>query len=131
MRSLACALVLLAACSDDGGTTLPDAPANIDAPGNTATVMEVSCTGITPAAMVVTTDASFSFMPMATTITVGQVVRFTTSTSHNVAPNPSAPKTDPGLAVGFNKTACLKFTAAGTFGFFCQPHGFVGTITVN
>ena len=131
MKSFAWVFVLLAACGDDGGTTLPDAAANIDAPGSSATVMEVSCTGITPAATVMTTDASFSFMPMATTISVGQVVQFTTSPSHDVAPNPSAAKTDPGLKVGFNKTACLKFTAAGTFGFFCQPHGFVGTITVN
>jgi plastocyanin len=130
MKPIACVLVLLAACGD-GGPAPIDAPSSIDAPGNTATVMEVSCTGITPAAMVVTTDASFSYMPMATTITKDQVVRFTTSTSHNVAPNPSAAKTDPGLAVGFNKTACLKFTATGTFGFFCMPHGFVGTVTVN
>lgn len=131
MRNLACAFVLLAACGDDGGTTTPDAPKTIDAPASSATVMEVSCTGITPAASVMTTDASFSFMPMATTITVGQVVKFTTSLSHNVVPNPSAAKTDPGLTVGFNKTVCLKFAAAGTFGFMCGPHGFVGTVTVN
>lgn len=129
MRSLACAFVLLAACGDDGGTTTPDAPKSIDAPG--ATVTEVSCTGITPAAMVMTTDASFSFMPMATTINVGQVVKFTTSLSHNVVPNPAAAKTDPGLMVGFGKTVCLKFSAAGTFGFMCAPHSFVGTVTVN
>ena len=129
MKSFACVLVLLAACGDDGGTALPDAATGPDA--STNTVMEVSCTGITPAATVMTTDASFSFMPMATTITAGQVVRFMTSAAHDVAPNPSAAKTDPGIKVGFNKTACLKFTATGTFGFFCQPHGFVGTVTVN
>ena len=129
MKHLAYAFVLLAACGDDGGTTTPDAPKTIDAPA--ASVTEVNCTGITPAAMVMTTDANFSFMPMMTTITVGQVVKFTTSLSHNVVPNPAAAKTDPGLAVGFNKTACLKFAAAGTFGFMCGPHGFVGTVTVN
>lgn len=131
MKFLASAFVLLAACSGDdgGGMVTFDAPQSIDAPANA--VMEVSCTGITPSASVMTNDASFSFMPAATTISVGQVVKFTTSASHNVAPNPSAPKTDPGLSVGFNKTACLKFTAAGTFGFFCMPHGFTGTVTVN
>lgn len=129
MRYLAPVFLLLAACGDDGGSTTPDAPAGIDAPGNSVT--EVDCATVTAAATVTTVDASFSFMPMATTITVGQVVKFTTSPSHDVVPNPSAAKTDPGLTVGFNKTACLKFSATGTFGFMCMPHGFVGTITVN
>ena len=93
--------------------------------------MAVNCAGITPAAMVMTNDANFSFMPAATTITVGQVVKFTTSLSHDVVPNPAAAKTDPGIMVGFNSTVCLKFTATGTFGFMCMPHGFVGTVTVN
>jgi plastocyanin len=130
MRSLACALILLAACGDDGGgMAMPDAPKSIDAPS--ATVTEVDCATVTPAATVTTTDASFMFMPMATTISVGQVVKFTTSLSHDVVPNPAAAKTDPGITVGFGKTACLKFSATGTFGFMCMPHGFVGTVTVN
>ena len=124
MTHLATAFVLLAACGDDGGTILPDAP-------KAATVSEVSCTGITPAASIMTTDASFSFMPSTATITAGGVVKFTTSLSHNIVPNPSAPKTDPGITVGFNKTVCLKFSAAGTYGFMCMPHGFTGSVTVN
>jgi plastocyanin len=39
--------------------------------------------------------------------------------------------TDPGLVVNFSETKCLKFTAAGTYGFYCGPHGFSGTVTVQ
>ncbi len=120
----------LAACGDDGGTPAPDAFVRLDS-GVTATVMEVSCTSVTPSATVSTTDAVDAYSPMSSSITVGQVVKFTTSPNHDVKPNPIAPKTDPGLTVGFNKTTCLKFTAAGGFGFLCSLHGFVGTINVN
>jgi plastocyanin len=120
--------LLLAACGDDGGTGPLDSSVPIDTAG--ATVMEVSCTGITPNASVVTTDAQSSYTPMATTIATGQVVKFTTSFTHDVKPN-SLSHSDPGLVVGFNKVACLKFTAAGTFNFLCSNHGFVGSVTVN
>ncbi len=128
MKLLPLLCLLLGACGDDGGNGTPDAPVGVDAP--TASVMKVTCPAQV-AATVTTTDASFSYSPMATTITVGSVVKFNTSASHNVKPNPVANKTDPGLDVGFNEMACLKFTATGTFGFFCSPHGFAGTITVN
>jgi len=121
--------LLLAACGDDGGTGPIDSSVPKDSPG-AATVMEVSCTGITPAAMVTTSETTMSYSPMATTITAGQVVKFTTSFSHDVKPN-ALSHSDPGLVVGFNKTACLKFTVAGTFNFVCSSHGFVGSITVN
>jgi plastocyanin len=121
--------LLLAACGDDGGAGPLDSSVPIDSPA-AATVMEVSCTGITANAMVTTSESTSSYSPMATTITVGQVVKFTTSFTHDVKPN-SLSHSDPGLLVGFNKTACLKFTAAGVFNFLCSNHGFVGTITVN
>jgi plastocyanin len=50
--------------------------------------------------------------------------------NHSVVPDTSA-ETDTGLRVGFSETKCLKFTVAGTFHFKCDPHGFMGTITVN
>ena len=121
---LAAALV---AC--DGGTMqMPDAKM-VDA-GSTNKVVDVTCPA-TPDATVITTDASSSYMPMATTISVNGVVKFTTSLSHNVVPNSLATLTDPGLNVGFNTTKCLKFTMSGTYGFRCGPHSFVGTVTVN
>ncbi|CAN5910893.1 hypothetical protein BH11MYX3_BH11MYX3_14860 [soil metagenome] len=130
MRSLLLVAALAACGGDDGGAPAPDAFVKLDA-GVTATVMEVSCTGVTANATVTTTDLVDKYSPMSTTITVGQVVKFTTSANHDVKPNPIAPKTDPGLSVGFNKTTCLKFTATGAYGFLCSIHGFVGTITVN
>jgi plastocyanin len=130
MKSIALVILVLSACGgDDGGATTIDAPAPMpDAP--TATVMKVSCTGITPAAMVTTTDASFSYSPSATMVTVGSVVKFNTSASHDVKPNPIA-HSDPGLNVGFNEMTCLKFTATGTFSFVCSVHSFAGMVTVN
>ena len=129
MKSLPLLFLVLAACGENGGPLKPDAAApGIDAP--TATVMKVTCPALV-AATVTTTDASFSYSPMATTITVGSVVKFNTSSSHDVKPNPIAAKTDPGLDVGFNEMSCLKFTATGTFGFVCSLHSFAGTITVN
>jgi plastocyanin len=91
--------------------------------------MKVTCPALI-AATVATSDGSFSYAPMATTITVGSVVKFNTSSSHDVKLNPIASKTDPGPNVGFNEMACLKFTA-NTFGFVCSLHSFAGTVTVN
>jgi len=120
-------ILALAACGGDDGNTTADAPAAIDAP-TTAKVSEITCPA-TPDATVTTVDGTFSYMPGAVTITVGQIVKFTTSATHDVAPNTTG--SDPALRVGFGATKCFKFTAAGTFGFHCTPHAFTGTITVN
>ena len=112
---------------DGGGAATPDAAVTIDAPAST--LVEVSpCPGA-PDATVVTTDSADRYDPAMTTISQGQVVRFQTSFNHDVAPLP--PMTDDSLVVGFNKSRCFRFTAAGTFRFKCTPHGFTGTITVN
>lgn len=121
--SLALAFVVVAACGGGGSTPSIDAPAS---GGNKVTT--VDCATNAPTATVATQN--FMFTPAATTIAVGQVVKFQLESVHDVVPDTST-TTDPGLAVGFGATACLKFTAAGTFGFKCQPHGFKGTITVQ
>lgn len=115
----------LLACGDDGGTTPPqvDAP-----PNNTATVEAVTCPATADAAITTTGSA---FDPASTTISVGQVVQFTMPSTHNVVPNSAGGTTDPNLTVNFSETKCLKFTAAGTYHFKCQPHGFTGSITVQ
>ena len=124
------ALVALAAC---GGDSTPaqqmDAPTKKDA-AQAATVVTVDCGSTAAQATVTTTDAMMSYSPMATTITMGQVVKFQTSLAHDVKPNPLN-HPDPGLTVDFNTTKCLRFTSTGTFGFMCSAHGFVGTVTVN
>ncbi|MBA3541749.1 MAG: hypothetical protein H0T79_19200 [Deltaproteobacteria bacterium] len=113
----------LAACGDDGGST-----PTVDAPPVAASTVEaLACPG-GEAAEVTTVNGTNAFMPNAVTITAGQVVKFTMSSTHNVIP---ASGGDVNLKVNFSETKCLKFTAAGSFGFKCGPHQFLGTITVN
>jgi len=116
------ALVFAAACGGGGSTPSIDAPAS----GNKVTT--VDCATNAPTATVATQN--FTFTPATTTIAVGQVVKFQLESVHDVVPDPTT-ATDAGLTVGFGATACLKFTAAGTFGFKCDPHGFKGSITVQ
>ena len=108
-----------------------DAPPGVDAPPATSRVVEVPCPA-TPDATVVTSGgsgASASFSPMAVSIRVNGIVKFTMTASHSVIP--SAPTTDQGLKVDFSATKCLQFTATDTFHYECFPHGFKGTIMVN
>jgi plastocyanin len=123
MTRLALAALLLAACGGDDGT-----PAQIDAPALTK-VQKVTCP-TTADATVMTTSTVDAYMPMNTPLPVGGVVKFVMAPAHNVAPN-TVGASDPGLTVDFGETKCLKFTEAGTFGFFCSAHGFSGTITVQ
>jgi plastocyanin len=69
-------------------------------------------------------------MPKTLSISVGQVVKFTMPSTHNVIPAMLG-TTDAGLMVGLNQTKCLMFTKASVFNFQCGPHSFVGTITVQ
>lgn len=119
-------MVTLVACSDSSSNP-SDAQKQIDAAA--ATVMAVTCpSGTVPT--VTTTNSSDVFTPNAATISVGQIVKFVMSSTHNVVPNPIQ-MTDPGLKVNLNETKCLMFTQKGTFGFACGIHGFTGTITVQ
>ncbi|HEX4419601.1 MAG TPA: hypothetical protein VH165_16925 [Kofleriaceae bacterium] len=125
-------LITLAACGgDDGNKATPDAAAPAtDAATATATVKTVTCPA-TPAAMVMSTaDNDTTFMPASTTVHVNDIVKFAMASTHNVAPYTGMP-TDPGLKVDFGATACLQFTATGTFTFLCTAHGFHGTVIVQ
>ena len=97
-------------------------PAQQDSPATSASVTSVSCTGITPAMTISTNGDAYS--PTSASISVGQVIQFTMPTAHNVS------STTTGLAVDFGQTACLKFTAAGTYNFKCSVHLFTGSVTV-
>jgi plastocyanin len=127
MRLVSCvSLVVLAAC---GGS---DDPAGVDAPGGNVDAAAPSVVEVSPCAgesATVITDGTFKYSPMATTITLDQIVKFDMDPSHDVAPNGAM--SDPGLRVGFGATKCLRFTKAGTFNFKCTPHGFTGSVTVN
>jgi plastocyanin len=114
---------VLAACGDDGGTTTP-----MDAPPVTTTVSQVNPCPATVDATVITTGANM-YMPMMTTITQGQVVKFTMNAAHDVAPLNA--QSEAALAVPLGAERCFRFTAAKTHTFKCTPHGFTGTIVVN
>ncbi len=125
MTRFAIAALVLAACGGSDSKT-PDAGKTPDAAG-AATVSAVTPCPATPDATVMT--SGFAYSPMATTINMGQVVKFVMPAEHNVVPNTTM--SDPGLMVNFSETKCLRFTQTGTFGFHCAPHGFTGTVTVN
>jgi plastocyanin len=102
----------------------PDAP-----PPPPATVVAVTCPA-TPAGAITALDSNDkAYIPSSVTITVGQIVKFTMPSSHDVEPNPTM--SDPGLSVGFGQTKCLMFNHTGTFGFHCGPHQFTGTVVVQ
>jgi plastocyanin len=57
------------------------------------------------------------------------MVEFKLTPAHNVSP--ALTNSDPGLKVDYGADICLKFTKAGTFGFYCTTHGFTGSVTVQ
>jgi plastocyanin len=127
MTRLAAAALLLIACGGDGGGGTPDAAKMPDANANK--VLTVTCP-TTPDATITVSAGGGAFMPMATTVPVNAVIKFAMTPTHDAKPN-TLTTTDPGIQVGFGETKCLKFTATGTFGFFCTAHSFAGTVTVQ
>jgi len=128
IRRLLVLSLAMAACGGGDSNPTTDGPAGSDAPQQQSNITVVTpCAG--ESATVMATNASNSYMPAATTISVGQIVKFEMPSFHNVVPKTTAD--DPGLMVNFNETKCLQFDAAGTYNFKCQPHGFTGTITVQ
>jgi plastocyanin len=126
---LALALALGACGGDDGGGGgTQDAAVMVDA--NTNKVREIGCPA-SPAATVMTVDNVDAYSPMSSTISVNGIVRFVISGAHDVSPNPIGGSTDPGLVVASGDTTCLQFTQAGTYNFYCSPHGFTGSIVVQ
>lgn len=126
---LAMALALAACGGDDGGGSgTTDAAVTVDA--NTDKVREIGCPA-SPAATVMTVDTVDAYSPMSSTISVNGIVKFVISSAHDVTPNPIGGTTDPGLVVASDTTKCLQFTQAGTYNFYCTPHGFTGSIVVQ
>ena len=67
---------------------------------------------------------------MASTVSIGKVVKFVITAEHFVMPN-TLTTTDSALAVSRGQTKCFQFNVPGTYGFLCGVHGFTGTITVE
>lgn len=123
MRALA--FVLLAACGGGSGDDDDTPPA--DTGNNDPRVEMVSpCTG--ESATINTLSTRFD--PMTVTISAGQIVKFANEVEHDIKPALSG-DTDPALLVPEGQTRCFKFNDAGTYGFRCSVHGFVGSVTVN
>ncbi len=127
MTRCALAALVLAACGGDepGDGPMTDAAVQMDA---SAKVVALATCPATVAATMTTNAASFS--PSSSTVSVGSVVKLTTTVGHTVVPNMLQP-TDSALMVGENKTTCFQFNVAGTYGIACGIHGFAGTITVQ
>jgi plastocyanin len=124
---LAISVLALAACSDDGGGATPDASR---ADAQTPWVVEVTCPATSAASFVTTMNA---FSPTAATISVGQTVKFESSSlEHPIGPFNGDPSlTDPALVVPAGRTRCFTFMRPGTFKFICSAHFYVGTLTIN
>ena len=104
----------------DADPNAPDAPPAPDA--EPSAVVVVDCPA-NPDATVVT--SGFAYDPQTTTIAVGEIVHFMLGGSHN------AQSEDGLFTVPFGGDVCLRFDAAGTYGFVCTPHGFTGEIVVQ
>jgi plastocyanin len=128
VRTSLALLITLAACSDDSKSNTADAAPPGDAAA--ATVTTVTCPGGTVPTITATDGVDNTYSPKTLSIGVGQIVKFTMPSSHNVVPALTG-TTDAGLMVNFNETKCLMFTKAGAFNFRCGPHSFVGTVTVQ
>jgi plastocyanin len=121
MRQLVFGVGLIACSPADPGTSGPDAPPPIPV------VALPSC----PSSVAGTVfDSPTTFVPVTTTIGVGDVVRFDITAEHFLIPN-IATTTDPALMVGRGQTKCFRFGVPGTYGFACGAHGFAGTIVVE
>lgn len=126
MRYFALAPLVLAACG--GGETSPP-PADAPAPDSPAVNVEAlaSCPATVDATI---EDSASAFVPAASTISAGGVVKFVITAEHFVVPN-TLVTTDPALEVDRGETKCFRFNAPGTYGFLCGVHSFTGTITVQ
>lgn len=134
----------LAACGDDTGgaggsgsgsggaaatstDTASSGTTSSTGTGTGAAVEDVDCAGATVAATI-TTEASTAFVPAATTIAAGSVVKFDPGGgSHDMTSD------DAGVfSTETGAVACLKFNTPGDYAFHCSVHApMVGTVTVN
>ncbi len=110
----------------DADPTAPDAAPAPDA--EPSSVVEVTCPG-SPDATVTAPSFSFTIVPDAT-IPVNGIVRFEMPGSHSVVSGTVASPTTE-FPVGFNETKCFQFTEAGSYPFYCNPHQFTATLTVQ
>jgi plastocyanin len=131
------------ASSPDANVDAPGAPdANIDAPGApdanvdanlpdamVAAVELISCSGETPVLTI--SAATGAYVPMNSTVTVGDVVQFTPGNPSHDMTSGTPPTPDGVFATPLGSTACLRFNQVATYAFYCTVHEFTGSITVD
>lgn len=83
----------------------------------------VPCVGITPAVTI--TAPSFAFLPATTNVSPGQIVVFDMPADHD------AVSRDMLWDADFSMRTCVRFDVAGTYEYFCRPHGFTGVVVVR
>lgn len=125
-RFVLAALVFAACGGDDPDTTQTDA-AVVQMDAAAKVVALATCPATVAATM---TTGESAFLPMTSTVSVGSVVKLTSTVNHNVVPNTLQPH-DTTIMVGQNATKCFQFNAAGSYAIACGFHGFAGTITVQ
>lgn len=99
----------------------------------TVTETKVTTTEGAQATIVDVTTSGLTFTPNEVTINVGDSVRFSVPSSHNVVQvspalwdaNKNEPETN-GFSVDFGETKEVLFSTAGTYYYVCQPHAAVG-----
>lgn len=126
MRNVLALMVLLTGCETGGGGESVTVDAAPDTPP-VAVVALSSCPSTVAADII---DSPTAFIPKDSTISIGQVVRFTITAEHFVIPN-TLKTTDPALMVSRGQTKCFKFNVAGTYNFLCGVHSFPGSIIVQ
>jgi plastocyanin len=119
------ALLAVAACETTGGE-----PVTVDAPPDVPPIPVVVLSSCPTTVAATIMDSATAFIPKATTISVGQDVKFVITAEHFVMPN-TLTTTDQALMVKRGETKCFRFNVPGTYGFLCGVHGFTGTITVQ
>lgn len=115
----------LVACGG-GSSETPDAGPPDGPPGPAA--LEVDCprtvareiTEITKS----TNPVTYDYTPNPATVRKGQVVRYRLSDPHTAWSSTGLFRVGPG-------TGCVQFNQVGTYGFYCLPHGFQGSVTVT
>jgi plastocyanin len=125
MRTAWLAILVATACDTGGGAGVP-----IDAAPDAPPIPVVALSDCPAIVAATIEDSPTMFIPKATTITVGHVVKFVITAEHFVLPN-TLTTTDDALRVSRGETKCFKFNVPGTFGFLCGVHSFTGTITVQ
>ncbi len=118
---------------DAPGIDAPTDAIGIDAPVDApSSVQMISCIGANPAQTITITGVPSAFTPSSVTITANQVIRFDPAgTFHNMTSGTPPSNANGIFATPNSQEACLRFTQAGTFAYYCSIHLFTGTITVN